>query len=183
MGGNFDAIVVLGAGITRKGNLSKVAKSRIDKAIELYRNSAILRIVVTGKNEATAMKDYAARKGVSKTDILVDDDSFDTIGNAFFTKKNFLLPNKWSRMIVVTSIFHVARARFIFRKVLGKPYTVRFIHSRRVLSKESFKKRIHLERGLLIMTKLFASLVADGDMQAIDNFLKSPFYKFLVRRA
>ncbi|MBI2143287.1 YdcF family protein, partial [Candidatus Woesearchaeota archaeon] len=49
MAGKFDAIIVLGAGITGKGNLSRVAKSRMDRAIGLYREGAAPRIIVTGR--------------------------------------------------------------------------------------------------------------------------------------
>ena len=88
----FDAIVVLGAAITARGNLSRVAKSRMDMAIELYRSGAAPRIIVTGKREAPAMRKYAIRKGVPGKCIFAERHSVDTIGDAFFARKNFLEP-------------------------------------------------------------------------------------------
>ncbi len=173
----FDAIAVLGAGITAKGNLNRVAKSRMDKAIEIYRSGAAPRIIVTGKNEANAMRRYAVRKGINPADVIAESQAMDTIGNAFFVRKNFLERNKWNRVIVVTSVFHIPRAELIFRKVLGKPYVVRLVPSVRVLSDAVFKKRLQAEKGLLLATRFLSALVADGDMQAIGNFVnKNPIY-------
>ena len=178
MAENFDAIIVLGAGITRKGNLTRVAKSRVNRAIELYRSGSAPRIIVTGKNEAAAIKGYAVRKGVNAEDVFEESESLDTIGNAFFTKKNFLLPNNWRSIIVVTSIFHVSRAKFIFCKVLGKSYKAKFVSAVRVLSDKAFREKVIAERGLAILTRLLGTLIADGDMEAIENFLRnSPIYK------
>lgn len=174
----FDAIVVLGAGITVKGNLSMVAKSRMDKAIELYMSGAAPRVVITGRRESAVMRRYALKKGVGKRDLFTEGKSLDTIGNAFFAKKLFLAPNGWRRVVVVTSIFHSVRAGFVFRKVLGKEYSVDVISSRRVLSDKMFGLKLQSERKLLLLTRLIASLIADGDMAAVENFLrKSPVYR------
>lgn len=173
----FDAIIVLGGGITAKGNLSRVAKSRMDRAIELYRSGAAPRIIVTGKNEAQAIRRYAIRKSISPEDVMAESHALDTVGNAFFVRKNFLERNKWNNVIIVTSIFHVPRAKLVFRKVLGKPYVTRFAPSVRVLSDRMFNKKLQAEKGLLLLTRFLSALVADGDMQAIGNFLdKNPLY-------
>ncbi len=173
----FDAIIVLGAGITRKGNLTRVAKSRMDRAVQLYTDRAAPKIIVTGNNEASVMRHYAIRKGVKAADVLVESKARDTIGNAFFTLKKFLLTNSWRRIIVVTSIFHVARAKLVFRKVLGKSYQIRLVPSMRVLSEKAFEEKLKLERGLMLLTKFISTLIADGDLEAVENFLqKHPLY-------
>ena len=176
---SFDAIVVLGANITAKGNLSKVAKSRMDKALELFREGRASRIIVTGKKEALVMKKYAVSKGVSPECILVENLALDTIGNAFFTRKKFLEPRNWLKIVVVTSRFHVPRTRLVFRKVLGKTYRLKFIPSKRVLSPNSLREKLDREKGITLATLLLNSLVADGDAQAIENFLRNihPAYK------
>ena len=173
----FDAIIVLGAGITPKGNLTRVAKSRMDKGIELYRSGTAPKIIATGKNEAPEMRRYAIKKGVDAVNVFVESQALDTIGNAFFVRKKFLARNNWNRIIVVTSIFHIPRAKLVFRKVFGKSPLVRFVPSARVLSDRIFKKKLQIEKGLLLITKFLSALVADGDMQAIENFLrKNPLY-------
>ncbi len=173
----FDVIVVLGGGITAKGNLTEVTKSRVDKAVELYMKGVAPIIIMTGHKEADVMKAYAVRKSCSPESVLEEQRSKDTIGNAFFTVKNFLLPNNWRSLVIVTSIFHIARAKFIFRKVLGESYHVRFVPSVRVLSDKIFKKKLEVERGFLLVTKFLGALIADGDMEAVENFLKKhPLY-------
>lgn len=178
----FDAIVVLGAGITARGNMSRVAKSRMDRAIGLYREGAAPRIIVTGKKESAVMKRYAVKQGVRPANVLLEAQALDTIGNAFFTRKMFLVPNNWQSIIVVTSIFHVNRARLVFGKVLGRSYRMLFVPSKRVLSDKAFKGKLQVEKGLTLLTRLLSALVADGDMEAIENFVKrNPLYRIYQR--
>ena len=178
----FDAIIVLGAGITHKGNLTRVAKSRMDRAIGLYREGAAPRIIVTGKKESAVMKRYAVKQGVSPAHVLLEARALDTVGNAFFTRKTFLLPNNWQSVIIVTSVFHINRARLVFGKVLGRSYRMLFVPSKRVLSDKAFKGKLQVEKGLTLLTRLLSALVADGDMKAIENFVKkNPLYKLYQR--
>ncbi len=182
MAGKFDAIVVLGAGITPKGNLTRVAKSRMDRAVELYREGAAPRIIVTGRKESIVMRKYAVRKGINPANVLLEAQALDTIGNAFFTRKVFLLPNSWQSIVIVTSVFHINRAKLIFRKVLGKSYHMLFVPSKRVLSDKAFKDKVEAEKGLTFLTMLLSALVADGDMKAIGNFVKkNPLYRLYKR--
>lgn len=180
----FDAIIVLGAGITQKGNLTKVAKSRMDKALELFRDGAAQKVIVTGKKEAGVMKKYAVRRGIDPKCVFVENMAMDTIGNAFFTRKRFLEPRSWWSLIIVTSLFHLRRAQLVFRKVLGKAYSLKFVPSPRVLSAESLRKKLEAENGLRLATQLLGTLVADGDVEAVENFLKRahPLYRPASRR-
>ena len=114
-----DAIVVLGAGVTKKNNLPKMAKSRMDKAIELFSKGAAQLIIVVGKKEASVMKRYAVRKGVSPSQIVKEPKSIDTISNATFTRR-ILEANKWRGIVVVTSDFHVPRARLFSKRCLER---------------------------------------------------------------
>jgi len=174
----YDAIVVLGAGVTKKGNLPRVARARVDKAIELYINGAAQRIILSGRKEAMIMKRFAARKGVSRKDLLLENSSVDTIGNAFFTKKKFLQPRGWHRIVVVTSPFHLTRAKLVFRKILGNDYAITFAAPKKVLAKSAFRKKVGVERSLLMLTRMLSALVADGDSEAVENFLKkNPLYR------
>ncbi|MBI2145552.1 YdcF family protein [Candidatus Woesearchaeota archaeon] len=174
----FDAIIVLGAAITDKGNLSRIARSRVEKAIELFRYLYAPRIIMTGKRESLAMRKYATKRGLPRKCAFAEDHSLDTIGNAFFARKLFLEPNGWNKVVVVTSKFHARRAEFIFRKVLGRGYFIKVIPSRRVLSEKLFRLKLQSERKTLLVTKMLGSLIADGDLAAIENFLrKSPIYR------
>lgn len=179
----FDAIIVLGAGITKRGNLTAVARSRMDKALELYREGLAPRIITTGRGEAAVMKKYAVGKGVSAGKILAEGASRDTIGNALFVRKKFLEPEKWRRLAVVTSLFHLPRSRLVFRKVLGSGYRVKFVAARRVLPIRKFREKLRLERGLTIATMVISSLFRDGDAEAFENFIGTKWYRKLVKNS
>ena len=51
--------------------------------------------------------------------ILKEEASFDTVGNALFGLTTHALPAGWTRIAVVTSSFHMPRARAIFSKTFG----------------------------------------------------------------
>ena len=121
----FDCIVVLGGGINSDSYLPKIAKVRVDKAIALYKTGKVPCIIMSGKwsinakknfplSEAEAMEKYAVSQGVNKDDILVEKESQDTLGNAYFTKINFLNPAHWKKFLVVTTDFHVVRTKYLF---------------------------------------------------------------------
>ncbi len=180
----FDAIIVLGAGVTKKGNLTRIARSRMGKAVELYQKGVAPRIVVSGKREALAMRKYAVRKEIPGRCVFAENHSLDTIGNAFFTRKLFLEPGVWNRVVVVTSVFHVARAGFIFRKVLGKGYYVKVVPSMRVVSDKALRLKLRSEMGISLLTRLLSVFVADGDSKCIENFIrKNPVYQLYNSRA
>lgn len=66
-------------------------------------------------HESTVCAKYLVdAKGVDPTKILKETSSYDTIGNAYFSLVIHALPLKWSLVKVVTSDFHMPRARAAF---------------------------------------------------------------------
>ena len=63
------------------------------------------------------MSSYAAARGLPLNASFVEDESRDTIGNAFFCGRRWLRPNEWRSVRVVTTDYHIPRAAWIFRKV------------------------------------------------------------------
>lgn len=57
--------------------------------------------------------------GVAASAIYKETSSYDTIGNAFFALVSHCLPRQWTRLVVVTSAFHLPRTRVIFEWVFG----------------------------------------------------------------
>lgn len=104
---------------------SQILESRLRLALMLFREGRARRIVVTGKARSTVggrmeseiMRDYLVDHGVGRRSILMERHSMNTIGNAFFTK---LLIGRQESLLVVTSDFHVPRARYIFNKIFGR---------------------------------------------------------------
>jgi len=69
--------------------------------------------------ESVAGARYLLSRGVSPNRIRVENTSYDTIGNAYFAKLLFVDPSSWTRLLIVTSEFHMPRTRAIFEWVFG----------------------------------------------------------------
>lgn len=100
--------------------------------------------------EAAAGARYLARHGVAADRILLEALSMDTIGNAYFTKLLHVDPAGWSRLLIVTSEFHMPRTQAIFDWVFGfEPgrYELRYAASpNRGLTQEAVATREGWER-------------------------------------
>ncbi|BAF59279.1 MAG: YdcF family protein [Pelotomaculum sp.] len=86
-------------------------------AAELYRRGLAPRIIMSGCGSAAkqmAMK--AAAAGVGEQDIIVENKSGSTYQNALYTK-DIVLSRGFKSAIVVTSPYHMRRARLVFERV------------------------------------------------------------------
>lgn len=130
-----DAIVVLGDALNPDGTLSQFGRDRVVRAVELLRQGVAPRMVLSGKGpgrgpglrlpvEAVAMRELALSLGAPAEQVFLEEESDSTLQNAFFTKVRLLEPKDWRRLVLVTSEWHLARARLTFERVLGRLYTV-----------------------------------------------------------
>ncbi len=134
----YDVIIVLAGGIKDNGELPENVKKRVDKAVSLYSLHHADRILMTGRwssfrqtrlppmTEAEAMARYAIALNIPVENILLETKSHNTVENAFFCKKFFLVPKKWRKIIIVTSDFHLPRTKQIFNDILGENYTIEY---------------------------------------------------------
>ena len=58
-------------------------------------------------------------RGVPPERILTETQSYDTIGNAFFSRVIHVDPLGWQRLLVITSDFHLPRTEAVFRWMFG----------------------------------------------------------------
>lgn len=177
-------IVVLGGGIDLQGKIPPYVYSRLDKAIELHKSLGC-RILVSGEysflydkvkppfTEAFEMRRYLLGKGTPEDIILKEEQSKDTIGNAYYSKKYIFIPKKEKEAVIITSDFQVERVNYIFRKIFGKEYQLKIlgIESELGSEKEAVWQR---QKELLLKTQALLSNMKDGD----HNFLKDRIYKF-----
>jgi len=177
------------------------AKARLDIGYTLFQEGKVDYIISTGKysimasvdasvtgpqTEAEVGKEYLiarakAQAGSAPSEkcgiedcIFCEDQSVDTIGNAWFAKKVYLEPLGITSCILVTSDYHIERARVIFEWVLGPQYTVTCAEAPSHLSDREREQRNHFEKALTdyVKTHLVSSIAA-GDDEAIQRFMEN----------
>ncbi|MEJ5312302.1 MAG: YdcF family protein [Anaerolineae bacterium] len=176
------------------------AKSRLDKAYALFTEGKVDYIISTGKysvaatvdpdvtgprTEAEVGKQYLiARAKVQGADasgarrieeaILCEDQSIDTISNAWYAKKLCLEPHGITSCILVTSDYHMERARVIFEWVLGPRYTITCVEAPSPLSGAERERRNQFENMLTDYVKThLISVIAPGDDEALQRFMET----------
>lgn len=178
-----DAVVVLGGGVEEDGTLPELARRRVARAVELYEARIAPRIILSGRcgllvreprvTEAAAMAAYAASCGVPAEALLLEEESRDTLGNAYFTREQYLEPNGWRSIRVVTSDFHLSRAAWVFRKILGADYDFSFVSAFSGLPPRQLIHRALEECKLSIFLNEWLEAVQEGDEHAIEHLMEN----------
>lgn len=107
--------IVLGAKVSKNGELSNVLYDRVLTAVELYRAGRIEKLLMSGDNsianydEPTAMKQTAVKLGVPESDIVLDFAGRRTYDTCYRAKEIFNV----QKAIVVTQEFHQARTLYL----------------------------------------------------------------------
>ncbi len=123
---DFDYIIILGAGLLRGDQVSRLLADRLDKAIEVYHKDPTPPVLIPsggqGGNETIsegeAMAKYLREKGIPEKHILPETESKNTIENLRNSKK--LIQDRGETdpyIAVVTSNYHVYRALRYVRKI------------------------------------------------------------------
>jgi uncharacterized SAM-binding protein YcdF (DUF218 family) len=169
-----DALVVLGRGVDPDGALPLLARQRVQRAAELFAWGVAPRMIFSGRcslmtevvpprTEAAAMADYARALGIPRRALILEEESRDTIGNAYFVLRRFLEPNDWMSIRVVTSDFHIQRAAWVFQKVLGLGYDVAFSPSPSELDDATIAARAREESDISTFLMEWLGSIQDGD--------------------
>ena len=177
-----DALVVLGRGVDADGALPRLAKQRVERAAELFAWETAPRIIFSGRcslmtdtepavTEAQSMADYARVLGLPRDALLVEEESRDTIGNAYFVMRRFLEPNDWTSIRVVTSDFHIQRTAWVFQKVLGLGYDVSFSPAPSELDHSTIAVRAREEADITAFLMEWLADVPDGDPLALERII------------
>lgn len=177
-----DVIIVLGRGIKEDGSLPIDPKSRINKAVELYNNKVAPFVVMSGawtyhldinpsQSEAQAMKEYAIKKGIPGSAIIEESKSKDTIGNVYFTKKDIVEPRGFRDITIISSEDHMPRVKYLFQKIYGDTYILRFVTSRRVLDDAAYEKEMAHEYNSMAITRAWLDSLTPGDDVTLWNLM------------
>ena len=177
-----DTIIILGGQVNQDGSVEEILKTRLDKGIELFNEGTAPYIIMSGKygfltideppiTEAEAMKKYAVEHEIPEDKILLEDKSKDTIGNAYFTKIKYLKPRNWNKLVVVTSDFHLKRTKYIFNKVLGPDYQIKYIGADSQLTKQERVKVDLAEDKIIAFLKVYADMIESHDDEKTHELL------------
>lgn len=110
-----DCIMVLGCGIRKDGEPTRMLKDRLDKGIALYQAGAAPKLLMSGDHgqadydEVNKMKEYAIDCGVPSGDVFMDHAGFSTYESMYRARDVFQVES----MIVVTQEYHLYRAIYI----------------------------------------------------------------------
>ena len=119
---NSDYLIILGGGIVGTEATSTL-KARLEAALKYINNNSDLeKVIVTGGqgplakvSEAQVMKDYLIHHGVADSKIISEDSASSTMENLKFSKQilDKLTSQANLKVIIVTSEFHLWRAKFL----------------------------------------------------------------------
>ena len=180
--GSTCALVVLGRGVCDDGSLPLIACTRVEKAAALYHQGVAPWVIFTGRHslmtevppvvtEAVAMARHAEQLGVPRDAMLLEEDARDTVGNAYFVWKRFMLPRDWWSIRVVTSDFHIPRCAWVFQKVLGSAYDVAFSAASSERFASTLVYRARAERDTAAFLAEWLGRIRDGDVAAIERLI------------
>lgn len=141
---NQDHIMVLAGGLDQMGRNHPWVADRLDLAIQLYKIKPRKIYILGGGtyhkppymnkekfviHECTMGAKYLIDHGVDKEDIYREWSSYDTIANAFYGLLHFVVPLGIREFVVITSDFHMPRAKEIFKWIFSMWYVGKLANS------------------------------------------------------
>jgi len=152
------SIVVLGGGF----GVGSASYYRVLKGIELFRTLRASYLILTGsKDESSYMYSIASRY-IDPMKIVVCAPSKTTIGNAYYAKL-VIMGLGISRVVVVTSRYHIERASKIFEWIFGPSYHIEFYYNEEEPIDDNAVKREEELRRFIPFLELFSK----GDHETI----------------
>ena len=171
-------IVVLGGGIDRDGNLPIWVHSRLEKAIQLYREKESW-ILLSGKGkdghqvtEAEAMAKYLIERNIPSNKILLECLSEDTVQNAYFSRTLHIDHMGLKQFTIVTSAFHKKRSHHILEWIFGACYHIDCAAASDAdINEGDLKDREQIEKELLNFHLTALCEIRSGDLLQLHQFI------------
>lgn len=128
----FDVILVPGGGVRPGGTVPPWTRARLDHALRLRKDEPVIALSAGTVHrpppldengfpifESMAAARYLIEQGMDPNRVLIETCSYDTIGNAYFSRVIHIEPGNYQRLLVITSEFHMPRTESVFRWVFG----------------------------------------------------------------
>jgi len=145
-----EAVLIPGAAVFGRGNLTDIFEDRVDTAISLYRLGKVSKFLVSGDNstvshnEVNPVRKYLLREGIPDEDIFLDHAGFDTYSTMYRARDVFHV----SSVIISTQSFHLSRAVFLARSLGINAYGIP-ADNRSVALKNYIRESLASEKALL----------------------------------
>jgi hypothetical protein len=158
-------IFVLAGGQLKNGDVNGWVKERLNYSLYFakendesiiycigggtYHKSPILNIYNHVVHESRSCSNYLIKSGFDSKRIKREWASYDTIANGFFSFINFIIPLQLSTFILITSEFHMERAKTIFNffnKIFNINIKIYYVSSNNNMDNELLKIRINREK-------------------------------------
>ena len=180
----ISVVVVLAHLMDRKGALGEESIARIQAALEQDKNSKFDYIITTGWNyrkdsrlmigEVMA-ENLVGSYGVHQSRIIIDTNSRDTVGDAFFIRRR-LREFSVREIMVVTSDYHVKRTSLIFQKFFTPKTKVKTIGAKTSgVNRDSLDRHENLSIRAFSQTFDAVDFSSDKEVQSALS-TKHPFY-------
>jgi len=129
---NYDIAIVLGgfSGLNKRNNEIKLNGNcdRLFQAISLYQQGRVKKILITSGNanllnnevkEADLVKNFLHQICIPDSAVLIENQSRNTVENAKFSYVLIKKTMPHAKIVVVTSAWHIPRAKVIFTRFFG----------------------------------------------------------------
>jgi uncharacterized SAM-binding protein YcdF (DUF218 family) len=183
--------ILLGGGITYRGKLTSECKLRADVALHLYQKGTIDSIILSGlaqwrtpkRTEAEIYAEYLVDSGVKASDLFLEQESRDTIGNAIYSKQLALEKKLGMNYIIITSDYHLKRSLYIFGYIFGNHYEISGAPAHTELLPTA-RRRLKEPLSFMMVRQLLKNC-EKGDHHCIEKQVKKqlPMYRFQNTRS
>lgn len=183
----MEHIFVLAGGQLQDGSVNDWVKKRLDLALKIKKKNKDAKIYCIGGgtyhkepihniygyviHESRSCSNYLIENGIDYTDIKREWGSYDTIANGYFSFTNFILPLKINECILITSHFHMERAKEIFSyfsKIFSTEINITYLSSENNMDNELLKIRLEREKKSV---ELFKNNIVKK-INSINEFIK-----------
>ena len=125
----YDCIFIPGGGLLPDGKLPPWTLARLDRVVDFQNLTSWIAFLSGGTVhkppplseegypifESRTAAEYLMGKGITPKKLLTEISSYDTIGNAYFSRLLFSDPGQFKNILIVTSSFHMPRVKAAFR--------------------------------------------------------------------
>lgn len=129
----YDCIFIPGGGLLTDGSLPPWTIVRLERALALISQTHRIAFLSGGTVhkpppldkdgfpifESRTAASYLVQQGFDPKQVFTEISSYDTIGNAYFSRLLFAEPTKMQHLLVITSEFHLPRTQAAFEWIYG----------------------------------------------------------------